>query len=146
VNGGKSPAIKGSRIEREIVELHRSNGVPAERVPLSGAAHYQGDGNDVDIYPWGKEEEPLLAEVKARKSGAGFTLLEKWLADFDVLFLRRDRKPPLVVIPWETWLELMPCRSDTARLPSTLPRPKSEPPGATSGKPAPNGTAKGDEL
>ena len=35
---------KGDRIEREIVELHRELGIHAERVPLSGAVRYKGNG------------------------------------------------------------------------------------------------------
>lgn len=98
---------KGLRIEREIINLHKEIGVPAERVPLSGASHYRSAGHDVDIYPLGKDEAPLVCEVKGRASGAGFTMLERWLADYDVLFLRRDRQDPLVVVPWRTWSVLL---------------------------------------
>jgi len=97
---GKSQRDKGLRVEHEIVELHEKLGIRAERVPLSGASRYQGNGSDVDIYVAGL---PLRAEVKARKDGEGFTLLEKWLGKNDVLFLRRNRQTPLVVLPWETW-------------------------------------------
>ena len=45
---------KGSRIERELVELHRDIGVHAERVPLSGASRYRNGGYDIDIYPHGR--------------------------------------------------------------------------------------------
>ena len=100
-----SERAKGIRIEREIVELHRKIGVPAERVPLSGAAQYQGTGHDVDIYAFGKD--PLRAEVKGRADGAGFTMLERWLSDYDLLFLRRDRQEPLVVLPWRTWVRIV---------------------------------------
>ena len=34
------------------------------------------------------------AEVKARKDSEGFIQLEKWLAEFDALFLRRNHSPP----------------------------------------------------
>jgi hypothetical protein len=50
---------------------------------------------------------PFVAEVKARKNGSGFTQLEKWLGDYQVLFLRRDRADPLVVLPWSTWAALL---------------------------------------
>jgi hypothetical protein len=45
--------------------------------------------------------------VKSRKNGSGFTLLEKWLGDYDALFLRRDRADPLLVLPWSTWVTLL---------------------------------------
>lgn len=103
---GKLSRDKGARAEREIVALHAEIGILAEKVPLSGATKYQG-GVDVDIYPWGSEGPPLVSEVKARASGTGFKMLEQWLGDADVLFLRRDRQKPLVVLPWSTWQRLL---------------------------------------
>lgn len=117
----KSQRDKGNRIEREIVELHRNLGVHAERVPLSGASHYRDGGHDVDIYPFGKDEAPLVCEVKGRASGSGFTLLERWLSDYDLLFLRRDRQDPLVVVPWRVWAELL----DAVHSTGIRPKPKS---------------------
>ena len=91
---------KGNRVEREIVKRHLAAGIEAERVPLSGAVRrsYSGDlrvGSD------------LKAEVKARASGEGFRLLERWLGDNDLLFLRRDRAEPIVVMEWETYMQIM---------------------------------------
>ena len=103
---------KGDRIEREIVELHRELGIHAERVPLSGAVRYKGNGADVDIYARGREEAPLVAEVKARKSGEGFATLDRWLGEFDLLFLRRNHADPLVVVPWRVWAALLDRRQN----------------------------------
>lgn len=102
----KSQRSKGLRLEREIVQLHKSMGIHAERYPLSGASHFRDSGHDVDIYPRGRDA-PLVAEVKGRASGQGFAMLERWLADYDALFLRRDRAEPLVVLPWRVWKELI---------------------------------------
>lgn len=98
---------KGARIEREIVDRHKELGIKAERVPLSGASHYQGNGADVDLYVFGADAAPLVCEVKARANGGGFVTIEAWLADHDALFLRRDRAEPLVVLPWKTWQRLV---------------------------------------
>lgn len=98
---------KGNRIEREIVELHRALGIHAERYPLSGASRFRGSGHDVDLYVHGRDEPPLVAEVKGRKNGAGFVTLETWLAEFDALFLRRNNATPLVLLPWHTWARLL---------------------------------------
>jgi hypothetical protein len=98
---------KGARIEREIVELHRTLGLRAERVPLSDAARYQGNGADGDIYPFGPDAAPPCGEVKARSNGEGFATLERWLGDNDVLFLRRNNGPPIVALPWHTWVSLL---------------------------------------
>lgn len=98
---------KGARIEREIVELHRQLGLRAERVPLSGAMRYQGNGADVDVYAFGPDEAPLVSEVKARANGEGFATLERWLSDADTLFLRRNHAEPIVVLPWRVWARLV---------------------------------------
>jgi Holliday junction resolvase len=113
---------KGLRIEREIVNLHRDINVRVERVPLSGATRYQGGGHDVDVYPPGLNKKSLRAEVKARASGAGFTMLERWLADYDLLFLRRDRALPLVVLPWKTYVRLLACHDELHTTVDTQPK------------------------
>ena len=101
---GKPSRDKGLRRERAIVELHAKCGLRAERVPLSGAARYRGNGADVDLYVRGAE--PVKAEVKARAAGGGFRTLERWLGGNDALFLWRDRAAPLVVVPLHVWLEV----------------------------------------
>ena len=97
---------KGNRIERELVELHRRIGIAAERVPLSGAAGGTFAG-DLVLPGIGR------AEVKARGNGAGFATLDRWLGNNDVLFLRRDRAEPLVLLPW--------ARLRAAQFPQGLP-------------------------
>jgi hypothetical protein len=99
---GLKSKSKGNRIEREIVHRHRAAGIDAERVPLSGAAggSYTGDL---------RIEGGLVVEVKARAGGDGFKTLERWLGDNDLLFLRRDRSDPLVVMPWSLYEQLMGC-------------------------------------
>jgi hypothetical protein len=101
---GKASRDKGLRRERAIVHIHVKCGLRAERVPLSGASHYQSNGADVDIYARGTA--PLKAEVKARGNGSGFRTLEQWLGSNDALFLWRDRAAPLVVLPLHVWLEV----------------------------------------
>ena len=101
--GGRASRQKGDRIERELVTLHREAGVEAQRVPLSGAAGGQFSGDLVIQAPAGQ----LKAEVKARASGDGFKTLEGWLGGNDLLFLRRDRAAPLVVLPWPVYLRLL---------------------------------------
>jgi hypothetical protein len=94
--GAKSRS-KGLRAEREIVHLCRDAGFEAHRVPLSGA---------VREYPGDLMIDGLRAEVKARGNGSGFSLLERWLGKNDLLFLRRDRSEPMVVLSWTTWARL----------------------------------------
>ena len=87
---------KAGRIEREVVDRHRALGVHAERYPLSGSTRFRGAGHDVDVYVFGSGEAPLVAEVKGRKNGAGFTTLEKWLGEYDLLILRRNHADPMI--------------------------------------------------
>ena len=104
---GARPRRKGDRIERELVDRHKALGIHAERYPLSGASRFRDSGHDVDVYAFGRDAAPLVAEVKARKDGAGFTTLEKWLGEFDLLFLRKNNADPLVVVPWRVWARLL---------------------------------------
>ena len=103
---GKPSRDKGARVEREIVDRHKAMGVHAARVPLSGAAGGRFSG-DVDIHAFGADDAPLVGEVKARKDGAGFATLERWLGENDLIFLRRDRTDPMVVLPWSTWARML---------------------------------------
>ena len=97
---------KGARVEREVVNQHRAIGIHAERVPLSGAAGGRFSG-DVDIYAFGANVAPLSSEIKARKNGAGFVQLERWLGEHDALILRRDRTDAMVLLPWRSWKRLL---------------------------------------
>lgn len=93
---------KGSAFERAVVALHRELGTPAERVPLSGAAGGSYTG-DVKIGPLGSEKATFTAECKARGKGGGFKLIERWLGGKHLLYLKRDRQPPLVVMDARLW-------------------------------------------
>jgi hypothetical protein len=79
---------------------------PGERYPLSGGSRFRG-GHDVDVYPFDTDEGPLVAEVKSRRSGARFVTLEKWLGEYDCLFLRRNCAEPMVLLRWRVWAALL---------------------------------------
>jgi hypothetical protein len=81
--------------------------VKAERVLLSGSARYRGNGADVDVYAFGPDAATVVSEVKARGNGEGFMRLDRWLGDSDILFLRRDRAEPLIVLPWRVWARVI---------------------------------------
>lgn len=98
--GGKMSRDKGGRGEREIVHLLRDAGIPAKRVPLSGAA--PGFKGDVLI---GKGSGQKTAEVKRRAKG--FRELYKWLEGADILFIRADRRQWLAVLPLDDLKKLM---------------------------------------
>jgi Holliday junction resolvase len=105
--GGRRSRDKGNRVEREIVARHTDIGIKAERYPSSGASRFRGSGHDVDVYAFGNEAAPIVTEVKGRKNGGGFITLEKWLGEYDGLFLRRNNADPLVLLPWRIWTRLL---------------------------------------
>jgi Holliday junction resolvase len=105
--GGARPRRKGDRSEREIVARHKALGIHAERYPLSGASRFRGTAHDVDLYVFSRDEAPFVCEVKSRKNGAGFVQLERWLGDYDLLFLRKNNADPMVVVPWSVWAQLL---------------------------------------
>lgn len=95
---------KGTRAENLVRDLHLEAGVPAERVPLSGALGGKYTG-DVIV---GSIEHPIFRiEVKSRKTGTGFATIEKWLGKHDILFLKKDRTTPFVCMPFETYIKIM---------------------------------------
>ena len=106
---------KGTRIEREIVQLHHDAGVPCKRVPWSGVIgtlHPEFDRLKGDVRVFPDTEDCMVGEVKSRAGGQGFVTLERWLGDNDLLFLRRDRAKPLVAMPFEVYIDLL---TDTTR-------------------------------
>lgn len=94
---GKSQRTKGATAERAVVNRLREAGIKADKVPLSGGAHFRGEGHDVTIH------ENVKAEVKIRK--ADFARIYAWLEDNDMLMIRRDRDQWLVVMRLEDWIE-----------------------------------------
>ena len=92
---GKSQRNKGYRGEYKLVKLLQKAGIPAKRVPLSGATEFaKGDIVIKDRYK---------AEVKLRKDG--FKELYRWLDGNDFLFVKADRKPYLVIMTFDTFIE-----------------------------------------
>ena len=98
---GRTSRRKGAEGEREFAEA-----MGGSRVPLSGA---MGGANSNDVVlPNG-----LRAEVKRRKSG--FKELYEWVLDErehpDLVAVRVDRKPWLVIQTLEQWREGRDLRS-----------------------------------
>ena len=90
---------KGLRSERELVNLLRDRGIPAERVPLSGAAGGSFGGDVVAMF----DGKKTLIECKVRADG--FKQIYGWLAVVDMLAIKRDRAEWLVVMPISKYLE-----------------------------------------
>lgn len=91
---GKSARRKGGTVERKVVN-RLNEMVFAERVPLSGGTDYAK--GDVELACLGG----LRMEIKSRKNGEGFLMLDAWLADNDLLVLNRNRAEDMIVMRWE---------------------------------------------
>ena len=98
--GGRRSRQKGDRVERAIVKALQNAGFGAERVPLSGSAGGSYCG-DLTVPVIGRD---LVVEVKARANG--FRELHNWLENRDVLMLKADRRPVLVVLPLDLAVEI----------------------------------------
>ena len=93
---GRSQKRKGYRGEHNLEKLLKTAGLNAERVPLSGATKFAK--GDVVV-------EGLVGEVKWRKDG--FKQIYKYFEGKDLLFIKADRKPYLVVMRLEEFIELL---------------------------------------
>lgn len=89
---GRLSRNKGARNERAIVNLFQDAGIHSERVPLSGAA----GGSYVGDLTIAVNGEDWTCEAKLR--AAGFKSIYDWLGSHRALFIRADRREPLVVI------------------------------------------------
>src|SRR3972149_10559046 len=89
---------KGSAAERSFAKA-----IGGDRVPLSGS---------LKAMPGDVKALGLLWEVKQRRNGAGWKQLADWLKGRDALALHQPYHEWLVVIPLETFLNLLPAKAD----------------------------------
>lgn len=100
---GKSSKRKGSHYEREFAARCDDNGLPAERVPLSGA---MGGSYTEDVVV----ADTWRIECKYRANGTGFKSLYRWLEGNELMVVRA-RGVQLRVMPLEVW-----CRNRVTEL------------------------------
>ena len=94
-----------ANFKKEIPAMFKSWGLRCERVPLSGATHYQDNSGDVDVYKKSGRDAPFVCEVKGRKKFPGY--LAEWLGDNDILLLKGDRAEPMAILPMRVLKELL---------------------------------------
>lgn len=102
---GKPSRDKGCRSERNLVAVFKAYGIPAKRVPLSGAA--TGFKGDVLIEVAGRQMQ-LESKVRA----TGFKQIYGWIEGNDALVIKADRQESLVVVPLQLFCELMGGKID----------------------------------
>jgi hypothetical protein len=103
------PKDRGRAVENWIRDKHREHGIPCERVVGSGmfGGKLTGDLCIPDV-----DHCKFRAESKARKNGAGFSTLEKWMGEDDIMFLKRNYQDPMVIMKFDLYLALMKLYSD----------------------------------
>jgi hypothetical protein len=99
---GKSQRDKGYRTENNIRLKAIEHGLDASiRVPLSGGGSIKGDiilGKSSNKIRWN-------AEVKCR--GNGFKQIYNWIDGNDLLIIKADHKPELVVLDMCDFFDLL---------------------------------------
>jgi len=93
---GKKSRSKGMRNEQGLVNLLKDAGLPAVRIPLSGA-HGGVFAGDILI-----DGERYEAKIRAD----GFKEIYKWIDGNRGLFLRADRQEALIVVRLSDWIKL----------------------------------------
>ena len=87
---------KGARVERELAHKLQNEGFAAEKVSRAYTP-----GHDLSVPLLGRD---MRVEVKARTE---FKTLQGYIdKGADILLLKADRRPPLVVLPWALALEI----------------------------------------
>ena len=108
---GKAPKRKGDGYEREVVRAHIALGVDAFKTPLSGAlgGRYAGD----------IQLAGMKAECKRRRKNFSSLYAALDQQGADLLFVRDDQKPTLVVLPWTTWALVIDWLQWAKKFPAT---------------------------
>ncbi len=68
---------------------------------------YRGNGEDVDVYALGKDEAPLVCQVKRQATDAGWKTVLGQLGQACALFFRQDRGGWFVLMPLDTYKRLL---------------------------------------
>jgi hypothetical protein len=98
------PKDRGRFVENWIRDKHIENGIACERVPLSGSI---GGAYDGDLAIPSIANKEFTCESKARRNGEGFKVLEDWMKGKDILFIKRNHRDPLVVLPFSLYLRFL---------------------------------------
>ena len=91
---------KGYRTEYNLVKRFQVAGIDAKRQVLSGAL--LDHPHDIKI-----KNPDMIVEVKARKNGAGFKTLKKWMGSADALIMHEDHEESLVAIALPLFIDLI---------------------------------------
>jgi len=112
-----SAKAKGRKFQQycrdKIIKLLKPYGVVAEDVKSTGMG--QG-GEDIQLSPFARSFLPISVECKANKSFAVYNIYEQAKGNSGrnepVVFIKADRKKPLVVIDLDYYMKLEKNRID----------------------------------
>ena len=96
----KKSKQKGYRTEYNLVKRFQGAGIDAKRQVLSGALPEYP--HDIKI-----NNPDMIVEVKARKNGAGFKTLKRWMGSADALIMHEDHEESLVAIALPLFIDLI---------------------------------------
>lgn len=91
---------KGYRTEYNLVKRFQVAGIDAKRQVLSGALPEHP--HDIKI-----KNPDMIVEVKARKNGAGFKTLKRWMGSADALIMHEDHEESMVAISLPLFIDLL---------------------------------------
>jgi len=91
---------KGYRTEYNLVKRFQVAGINAKRQVLSGALPEHP--HDIKI-----KNPDMIVEVKARKNGAGFKTLKRWMGSADALIMHEDHEESMVAIALPLFIDLL---------------------------------------
>ena len=91
---------KGYRTEYNLVKKFQVAGIDAKRQVLSGAL--PDHPHDIKI-----KNPDMIVEVKARKNGAGFKTLKRWMGSADALIMHEDHEESMVAIALPLFIDLI---------------------------------------
>ena len=91
---------KGYRTEYNLVKRFQVAGIDAKRQVLSGAL--PDHPHDIKI-----KNPDMIVEVKARKNGAGFKTLKRWMGIADALIMHEDHEESMVAISLPLFIDLL---------------------------------------
>tara|TARA_B100001057_G_C22621003_1_gene860527 strand:- start:194 stop:658 length:465 start_codon:yes stop_codon:yes gene_type:complete len=91
---------KGYRTEYNLVKRFQVAGIDAKRQVLSGALPEHP--HDIKI-----KNPDMIVEVKARKNGAGFKTLKRWMGSADALIMHEDHEESMVAIALPLFIDLL---------------------------------------